>query len=233
MNSNPAPPPIIPLTGIPKTSNNNSTKFWIEEPCILFTDLVFFPTAEMTKEQKLNALTRLAIVIALGMYAMEYKHWLTFLLGALLVIIIMQYGSKVKDKLTSQENFTVVPTRIDDEFQTTVVAPLFAEEHRIPPPAYDMYTNLIFPEPNIQEPIRPQAYPYGQYLTKTNLLPSDEYYIQMNPTGGARTAREYANSYFLKNDLAFRENMMRVYRKKLNRRFRNNTQDTWSPFHSY
>ncbi len=55
----------------------------------------------------------------------------------------------------------------------------------------------------------------------------------MNPTGGARNAREYYNSTFLKNDLAFRENMTRIYKKKLDRRFRHNTQDTWSPFQSY
>jgi hypothetical protein len=35
-------------------SDTNPTKFWIEDPCILFTDLAFFPTTEMTREQKLN-----------------------------------------------------------------------------------------------------------------------------------------------------------------------------------
>ena len=70
-------------------------------------------------------------------------------------------------------------------------------------------------------------------MTRTNLLPSDEYATHHNPTGGARSAREYINSTFTKHDLAFRENMMRTYHKKLNRRFRHNNNDTWSPFHGY
>lgn len=214
-------------------------KFWIEDPSILLNDLVFFPTVDMTREQKLNALTRLAIVIAVVMYFMEYKHWLTFALIAILALVVVQYSSASREKCDTEkpkviEEFTIVPTHIDDDFSTTVVAPLFAEEHRVPPPAYDHYTNVDFSPSMFQEPMRPQEYPYGQYLTRTNLLPSDEYAVHMNPSGGTQAAREYVNSTFTKHQLAFKENMMRTYHKKLNRRFRhNNTNDTWSPFHSY
>jgi len=65
-----------------------SVKFWVENPCIIFTDLVFFPVNGMSKEEKLNALTRLAIVISLVMYYMEYKHWLTFLLVSILTLVV-------------------------------------------------------------------------------------------------------------------------------------------------
>ena len=222
-----------------KFDKMTDVKFWIEDPCILFTDLVFFPTVEMPREQKLNALTRLALVIAIVMYSMEYKYWLTFLLIAVLLLVVIQYASKARDDAPAaspgkqRENFTIVPTYIGDDFSTTVVAPTFAEEHRIPPPAYDHYTNVDFTPSMFQEPIRPQAYPYGQYLTRTNLLPNDEYAVHMNSLGGAKSAREYVNSTFIKHDLAFRENMMRAHKKSLNRRFRHNNNDTWSPFHSY
>jgi len=217
-----------------------STKFWVEDPCVLFTDLVFFPTADMTREEKLNALTRLAFIIAVVMYFMEYKHWLVFLLIAVLFLVVVQYAAKAREngdsadasKKTSLEHFSFPETRVTED-QHTVVAPTFVEEHRIPPPAYDIYTNVEFAEPAFEEPIRPQAYPYGQYLTRTNLLPSDEYYLNMNPTGGARTAREFANDAFLRHRIGFQENLMRVYKKRLNRRFRHNSQDTFSPFHSY
>jgi Family of unknown function (DUF5762) len=210
----------------------NISKFWIEDPCILFTDLVFFPTANMTREEKLNALTRLAIVITIGLYAMNYDYWLIFLLLAILLIIIAQYTSKYRE--TREEGFTIVPTRIGDDFQSTVVAPLFAEEQRVPPPAYDMYSNVEFVDIPFEEPIRPQAFPYGQYLTSTNLLPSDEYYIRQNPTGGAKSAREYVNSAFMRHDMANRENLTRIYKKSLQRRFRHNyLNDNFSPFHSY
>jgi Family of unknown function (DUF5762) len=212
---------------------NTTIKFWLEDPSILVSDLVFLPTVEMTREQKLNALTRLAVAVTVVMYLTECEYWSTFLLTSMLAIVVMQYMCKIKDKKVGKEGFTVVPTRISDDFQTTVVAPVFAEEVRVPPPAYDMYTNVAYEEPPFDEPIRPQAYPYGQYLTRTNLLPSDEYFIAQNPTGGARQAREYANSKFLQHDMAFREDMTRIFKKKLARQFRHTENDTWSPFSSY
>lgn len=212
----------------------DATKFWIEDPSILFTDLVFFPTAGMTREQKLNALTRLAVVIAGAMYVMEYKHWSTFLLGSVLFLVIVEYAEKTKEGRIKKEGFSIVPTRVGDDFHETIVAPLFAEEVRIPPPAYEMESQVDFTDIPFEEPMRPQSYPYGQYLTRTNLLPSDEYLVHMNPTGGAKTAREFANSSFTKHTMAFRENMSRIYKKSLERRFRhNNVADSFSPFTSY
>jgi hypothetical protein len=134
------------------------------------------------------------------------------------------------------EHFSVVPTYVGTDFQQTIVAPTFAEEWQIPPPAYDLYTQVPYPgasQDTFETPLQPKSYPYAQYLTRTNLLPSDEYFTHLG-CGGARTAREYINSTFLRHDLAYRENMTRLYKKRLNRRFRhNNSGDTVSPFSSY
>lgn len=250
------------------------TCFWVENPSILVTDLVFFPTKEMSWTEKLNALTRLAIVISIILYVMDYEGWLTFLIISLLALILFHYininnskkeGYKtdIKDKenmnfnsaenfnynendetLLSdindsyqednlRENFSLIPHAIGDTFHHTTVAPTFAEEHRVPPPAYDHYTNIDYTPNTFEEPMKPQAYPYGQYLTTTNMLPSDESRVHHTCSGGSRSARDYVNSVFTKHDLAFKENMTRLYKKKLNRRFRHNTQDTYSPYHSY
>jgi len=233
---------------------SSSNKFWVEDPCALFTELALFPTTDMSKAEKLNALARLAIVIAIVMYFMKYEHWFVFLVLSILVVVVLNYagaasesfkkGSAKKsksddeeedDKDESVEDFTIVPTYVGTDFQQTVVAPTYAEEWQIPPPAYDIYTQVPYPgaaADTFEKPMQPQSYPYGQYLTRTNLLPSDEYYIHLG-CGGARTAREYINSTFLRHDLARRENMTRIYKKKLNRRFRHNCQDTYSPYHSY
>jgi len=223
-------------------SKNN--KFWVEDPCILFGDMVFFPTQNMTKGEKLNALTRLAIVISIIMYFMKFEHWFTFLTLSILIIIILNYSGNSEDfkkgesdkEDTEKEDFTIVPTYVGTDFQQTVIAPTFAEEWQIPPPAYDIYTQVPYPgesQDTFEMPLKPQSYPYGQYLTRTNLLPSDEYYTHLG-CGGAKTAREYINSTYLRHDLARRENMMRIFKKKLNRRFRHTSGgDTFSPFHSY
>lgn len=211
-------------------------KFWIKDPCILFSDPQIFPTSNMTKAEKLNALSRLVIIIAIGMYFMKYDNWLVFLTLSLLIIILLYYSTAPKpndNKSNPPEEFTVTPTYIGTDLQQTIVAPTFAEEWQIPPPAYDLYTQI--PQEGMSDfetPLQPQSYPYGAYLTNTNLLPSDEYYIHMG-CGGARTARSYANSTFLRNDLANRENMTRLYKKKLARRFRQNMSDTFSPYSSY
>nr|QBK84765.1 MAG: hypothetical protein LCDPAC01_02460 [Pithovirus LCDPAC01] len=195
-----------------------------------------FPITEMSRAEKLNALTRLAIVITIIMYFMKYEHWFIFLVLSVFIIIVLQYaGSKKDSKDDNIEDFTIVPTYVGTDFQQTVVSPTFAEEWQIPPPAYDIYTQVPYPgaeQDKFEKPLKPQSYPYGQYLTRTNLLPSDEYYTHLG-CGGARTAREYINSTFLRHDLARQENMMRIYKKRLNRRFRHNCQDTFSPYNSY
>ncbi len=213
------------------------SKFWVENPCVLLTDIKVFPTAEMCKDEKLNALTRLSLIIALIMYLMKYQHWFIFLVLALFIIVLLKYvkvPAAPQSEEPTKEHFTVVPTYVGTDFQQTTVTPTYAEEWQIPPPAYDVYTQVPYPNnpDTFEKPLKPQSYPYGQYLTRTNLLPVDEYYTHLG-CGGPQKAREYINSTFLRHDLAFRENMMRLYKKKLARRFRHNCSDTFSPYHSY
>lgn len=228
----------------------SSTKFWLQDPCVLFMDFAFIPTKDMSRIEKLNALTRLVLIISVVMYFLKYKQWSTFLVCGILLVIVIYCMDDPKRKAEVNEDsvttipsadedvvegFSIVPTYLGTDFDQTIVSPTFAEEWQIPPPAYDLYTQVPYAgaeKDTFEMPLTPQSYPYGQYLTKTNLLPSDEYYTHMG-CGGTNQAREYANSTFLRHDLAFRENMTRLYKKSLQRRFRHNTQDTFSPFHSY
>lgn len=217
-----------------------SSKFWLEDPCMLVSN--FIPNSNMTRTQKLNSLATMIIIVSAIMYLAGYQHWLIFLIGGLLITIFLQYGAcnKSSESFTEEaesdndniEHFSLTPTYISvSNPNQTTVAPLFAEEWQIYPPAYDT-TNEAPSEEPFDDVLVPQQYPYGQYLTKTNLLPSDEYYVrQMN--GGTTQAREYVNSSFTRNTLAHRDNMMRLYRKQIARRFRQNYNDTVSPFTSY
>lgn len=208
----------------------STEKFWVEDPSILFTNFRPFPLESMSKDEKLNALTRMSFLVSGAMYAMKFEHWFKFLSISIITIILLKYTGK-KDASTEKENFTLVPTYASPDMHTTTVAPVFAEEWQIYPPVYDDYVNTPT-DVKFEEPLLPQSYPYGQYLTRTNLLPSDEYGTHML-NGGPRQAREYINSAFLRHDLGYRENMSRLYKKKLARRFRHNCNDTFSPFSSY
>ncbi len=198
--------------------------FWGKDPCALFSSLSIIPCPEMTKDEKLNSLTRLVLLVCLILYFLEYKNWITILIISLAVILLIYVTSK------NREGFTLTPTYTDTDFTQTAVAPLYAEEWQIPPPAYDlMQTNPLPSAPLFQEPALPQSYPYGQLLSGQNLLPSDGYMVDML-NGGTMQARSYANSSFLRSRLAFQDNMTRILKKKLARRFRSNCNDTVSSY---
>jgi hypothetical protein len=191
----------------------------------------------MTKDEKLNALTRLAIIVSAVLYYMQYEHWFTLLILSLLVVVLIKFASKdegfTAKKDDTKEEFTLVPTYASPDLHVTTISPLFSEEWQILPPQEDLYVNTPPTGRTFEEPYPVQTYPVGQYLTRTNLLPSDEYATHML-AGGPKQARDYVNSAFLRHDLGFRENMTRLYKKKLARRFRNSgTYDVFSPFSSY
>jgi hypothetical protein len=205
---------------------DSGDKFFIDDPMILFTHPQLVPGGSMTSNEKLNALARLAIIVGIILYFMQYEHWAIFLIASILAIILLKvYYSKNK------ENFTLVPTYPNPDMQTTTVAPIFAEEQQIIPPAYDLYVNDA-PDTSYMAPLIPQNYPYGVFMSKSNLLPSDEYASHML-NGGPKEAREYVNGAFIRHTLAHRDNMTRLMKKRLQRRFRQTTNDSFSPFHSY
>ena len=77
---------------------DNSEKFWLNDPNSLFSSINVLPTREMTNAERLNALTRLLLVITVGMYFLGYDQYFTVLaLGILLIIILRSYQP--------QENF--------------------------------------------------------------------------------------------------------------------------------
>lgn len=213
------------------------------------------PTPDMNMTEKLNCMTKIAFIIAGGLYFYKYSEWAYFLLLALLIILALQYSSTKKKSLPSDgdetsattsiedsrsvEEFAIVPTYTGADYSTITIPPLFAEEWQVgAPPAYDLYTNVPYVNDDgsfgdrFDEPLKPQEYRYGQYLTRTNLLPSDEYYTHLST--GTKAAREYANSAFLRHDIARADNMTRIMKKKIARRFRHdNLNDSFSPFHSF
>jgi hypothetical protein len=120
-----------------------------------------------------------------------------------------------------------------DRLDHLAVSPIFAEEWHVRPPVYDLYVNRSLPPEKVPNKIEdPRDFPYGQYLTITNLLPGEEKKIDLfcNKKSSALT---YMNNEFTKQEVAFRENMTRILKKKLYRRFRHDCYDLWSPYNSF
>lgn len=133
-----------------------------------------------------------------------------------------------------REQFTIVPSSFTP-FEHLTVSPMYAEEWHVRPPAYDIYANypaIVPPYEQVNKVDDPRDYPYGQYLTTTNLLPQDERKIDLF-CNSKSSALGYINSTFVMNDIAYRENMTRILKKKLARRFRHECNDTFSPYYSF
>jgi len=131
-----------------------------------------------------------------------------------------------------QEKFTINPAELIP-FKQTTVSPMYAEEWHVRPPSYDLYTNSPPPiDPNINKVEDPRDYPYGQYLTITNLIPRDEKVVNLLCNSKAK-AIDYINSTFTAQDILFRDNISRIQKKKLARRFRQECNDTFSPYNSF
>lgn len=63
--------------------------FWLNDPKVIVKNFVIIPDQNMTDAERLNALTRLLIVICIGLYACGYKEWTTvFVLGLVLIIVL-------------------------------------------------------------------------------------------------------------------------------------------------
>lgn len=78
--------------------------FWLKNPTCLFDDLTVIPTENMTLAEKMNAITRLVILVFIIMLIFEYKYSVHFLLIALILIIIYYYMKKKEIKRRKQKS---------------------------------------------------------------------------------------------------------------------------------
>jgi len=76
-------------------------KFWTEDLTMLFRGMAILPNGSMTDVEKLNALTRLVIIVTIVLYLLKNRHCWTFLVVGLVVIITLYYT-----RTTTVENFT-------------------------------------------------------------------------------------------------------------------------------
>ena len=139
-----------------------------------------------------------------------------------------------------REGFSITPTYMTDDFTETNVAPVYAEEWQVPNPAYDHLDNpsdqfIPADEDVFEIPTDTRSYPYGQLLSRTNILPRDEMLMNTQLQGGHIQAKEYVNDYWTRNEIARRENLMRLRLKSNERRYRHTgrARDIFSPYKSY
>lgn len=72
-------------------ANLAGSGFWLEQPLALFSSLDCLPRGEMNNAERLNALTRMIIIIAAIMFVVKFPGWLTFLVIGMTTTIILWY----------------------------------------------------------------------------------------------------------------------------------------------
>ena len=65
-------------------------KFWLNDPNVLFNNCKLLPTAEMTNSERLNAATRLLLLVVVAMYFLNYENYLAVLVIGLIVILVLK-----------------------------------------------------------------------------------------------------------------------------------------------
>jgi hypothetical protein len=75
------------------------TDFWLNKPSQLFR-LQILPSSSLTNGERLNAVSRLIIIITIILFIFwrEEGHWWRFLLAGALIVIVLYFSIRCKDK---------------------------------------------------------------------------------------------------------------------------------------
>lgn len=226
----------ISRTGVSDVGSSTDIKFWLQDPSVLYKNFCLLPGRDKSMNQNMNCLT--TVIVIVGVALLCFKVNITYtIIGTLVALLLVAFCANYFKK--KKEGFARDPHHLDDDFIETNVTPLVAEEWHFDPPSYELVSDIASDGRDFTQRMYGKGYymeppfaPYRQYLTRTNLLPGDEAELSLF-NGGVTGARTYMNDAFTRHDLAFKENMSRLYKKLNNRRYRQLGYDVISPFTSF
>lgn len=76
---------------------NKIDKTWIDDPSTIFRNYTLIPSYGMTEAERLNAITRLIIVITVVLFFIPIASWWIFLLLGLGLVVVLYLTSKNKN----------------------------------------------------------------------------------------------------------------------------------------
>lgn len=71
--------------------NSGDEKFWLESPSDLFAKIAILPTEDMTKEARLNTITRFLLLVSFILYLLKMDQWFTVLVAGIGMVLIIYY----------------------------------------------------------------------------------------------------------------------------------------------
>lgn len=102
-----------------------SEKFWFQHPSVLFQDFELWPREHMAFNQKLNAISRLVILLTIIGFA--YSRNMRFVFVGVITLTVIIFLQQQKSVLDSKEGFTmqdIMPPSNNTFYKPTVKNPM-------------------------------------------------------------------------------------------------------------
>ena len=130
--------------------------FWIHDYTVLFKDLQFWPTDDMSASQKLNAVTRMVIVLSLAGFILTQKFNFIWIGLVTLFIIVMYDNSSKTEAFTSKKNKRTNPTK-KNPFMNVLLSEINGNPNREKALTYNSKTETKIIE-KVKEQLDPRIY---------------------------------------------------------------------------
>lgn len=184
-------------------------KFWLERPLDLFVSFDILPEQSMCTGSKLNAATRLALVIAAVLYVAKIDEWRIFLLSVLALIVFIFFMCRRNE---SREGYTDVqvlnPVRYHDQSTPveSIVDSMCDDDYELVDD--NVYTNDV---EYIDSEYKPR-----RYFGVSRLMPDEEdQYENLD----RRQLQRINTEKYADRIVEARESIVEIFKKELNERF--------------
>jgi hypothetical protein len=153
--------------------------FWFDNPNILLNPnyvYEFFPNDTMTYEQKLNAITRVVIVLSILGFLLTQKIRILIIGAITIFAIFVLYHSQQKKKGTT-EGYENPVTEVLNEKQIKVPADVFDE-----PDAGNPFSNVLIPDYEYRVNKKPAPPSFNENINAKILKEAKQMVINQNST---------------------------------------------------
>jgi len=116
----------------------NHEPFWLDDPFVLFRNLEFIPNKHMTQAERLNALTRLLIIITIGLYMYDMESYKTVLIVGILLILLLRNNDHAEHFSAHRGQFN--PCRSCGSCGKDSYLPYIDQKYEVSP--HNQYTHL-------------------------------------------------------------------------------------------
>jgi len=192
--------------------------FWLDDPSILLKKLDFIPNPQMDISERLNALTRLLLLICIILYFMKYEHVLIVLIVGLLIIVSLKKSQR--EYFTARRgNFIPCNTCCNERGGNS--SNTYVNSRYVDPETFSHENKGLYSWIHAKHDVKPYQTPPVYDSVWRNAEPKDYYLIEPidNCNQDKRPYCTDNQSNFLTSSTEFRDNIYGDYAYQINSKF--------------